>query len=150
MDSATLFKCINELIVALSKLLWPIVTVVIIFVFRFDIAKLLSRVRKGRLFGQELELDPQVSDFQKTVKEAEQEVPDISSDVEGYDKKTEKLDSDISEVLKASEINPEIGIIRLSSLLEKEIRVIASSLGDFNADKRTSAIRQIQVLIDRC
>lgn len=149
MDSATLFKSINELIVAFSKLLWPIVTIVIIFIFRSDIAKVLSRVRKGKLFGQELELDPQVSDFQKTVREAEQEVPDISSDTEEYDKKAEKLDSDISEVLKASEINPEIGILRLSSLLEKEIRVIASSLGDLNADKRISAIRLFQVLIDK-
>jgi hypothetical protein len=149
MDSATLFENINELIIALSKLLWPILTIVIVFLFRSDITKLLTRVRKGKLFGQEIELDPQVLNFQKKVLEAEQELPDISPDKEIYTQKAEKMDSDISEVLKASEINPEIGILRLSSLLEKEIRLIASSLGDLDGDKRISPIRQFQVLINR-
>jgi hypothetical protein len=149
LDSATLFKNINELIVAVSRLLWPIVTIIVVFLFRSDITALLTRVRKGKLFGQELELDPNVSDFQRTVKEAEQEVPEISSDKEDYDKKTEKLDSDIHEVLKASEINPEIGILRLSTLLEKDIRIIAASLGDIESDRKASAIRQFQVLLNR-
>lgn len=54
MDPATLFKSINELIIALSKLLWPVVILVVIVLFRSDITTLLNRVRKGRLFGQEL------------------------------------------------------------------------------------------------
>lgn len=149
MDSATLFKSINELIIALSKLLWPVVTLVLIILFRSDITTLLTRVRKGKLFGQELELDPHVSDFQRTVKEAEQEVPDLLTDSEDYNKKTEKLDSDINEILKASEINPEIGILRLSSVLEKDIRNIGASLGDIDSKSRTSTIRQFQVLLNK-
>lgn len=149
MDSATRFKNIIELIIAISRLLWPIVTLIVILLFRSDIKALLTRIRKGKLFGQELELDPNVSEFQRTVKEAEQEVPAISTDKEDYDKKTEKLDSDIDEVLKASEINPEIGILRLSTLLEKDIRIIAASLGDIDSDIKASAIRQFQVLLNR-
>ena len=60
MDSATLFKLINELIVALASLLWPIVTLIIVLVFRSDLAALLKRVRKGKILGQEMELDPMV------------------------------------------------------------------------------------------
>jgi len=147
MDSVALFKNINNLIIALSNLLWPIVILIIILLFRSDISKLLTRVKKGKFFGQELELN--VSEFQKTIKKAEQEVPELPINIENYNIKIKQLDSDISEILKASEINPEIGILRLSSILEKDIRITSASLGDLDTNKNTSAIKQFKLLLDR-
>jgi len=50
-DWVKVFKLINEFIVAIAQLLWPIVILVIVLIFRRDIAVLLRRVRKGKLFG---------------------------------------------------------------------------------------------------
>jgi len=129
MDSATLFKLIIELISAIAKLLWPIIALVIILIFQKDIAALLTRIRKGKLFGQEVELDPSVDKFRKIVEEAQSEIPESTVIEEKYEKESEGLDRDVKEILEAAKVNPELGIIRLSSILEREIRVLAGSLG---------------------
>ena len=74
MDPATQFKLINELIVAIAKLLWPLITIIIILLFRNDLSAILKRLRKGKLFGQEIELDPYVEEFKKTVEQAQEEM----------------------------------------------------------------------------
>ena len=84
MDAATLFKLIIELISAIAKLLWPIIALVIILIFRKDIAALLTRVRKGKLFGQEVELDPSMDEFRKRVGEAQSEIPKRKGDATLY------------------------------------------------------------------
>lgn len=134
-----MFQNTIELIAALSKLLWSVLPFIFIWIFRNEIAKLLTRVKKGKVFGQEFEFEPRVNDFQGTVKESELETPGKAIDVENFEEKDQTLDTDIKEVLRAAEINPEIGIMRLSSLFEKDIRIIANSLGDFSTDRKVSA-----------
>lgn len=144
-----MFQNTIELIVALSKLLWSVLPFIFIWIFRSEIAKLLTRVKKGKVFGQEFELEPLVNNFQGVVKEAELEIPDKVIDVEKIEERDQILDTDIKEVLKVSEINPEIGIMRLSSLFEKDIRIIANSLGDFSTDRKVSARKHLQLLVDK-
>src|SRR5207247_1607762 len=74
MAPETLFKLINECIVALAQLLWPIVTLVLLLVFRRDITALLTRLRKGKFLGQEVELDPAIERFRSSVAQAEKEL----------------------------------------------------------------------------
>jgi hypothetical protein len=149
MDSATQFKLINELITAIAHLLWPIVTLIIVVIFRGDIAALLRRVRKGKLFGQEMELDPAVTELRKAVEEAQEEIPASSVGKEQYEKETEQLDRDEREVLDAAKVNPELGVIKLSSILEREIRVLAGSLGQFGQRTRGPAIHLFRALVDK-
>lgn len=149
MESISTFANINNLIIAISKLLWPVISIIIILIFRKEISNLFFRIRKGKLLGQELELDPRVDLFQKTVKKSEQELPEITDDPKDINKEEEKMDSDINEILKASEINPEFGILRLSALIEKEIRIIAASLGDIDSRKQIPVLRQFEVLIQK-
>lgn len=91
MESATLFKLINELIVALASLLWPIVTLIIVLVFRNDLAALLKRVRKGKILVQEMELDPNVVEFQKAVTEAQEEIPESDIENEQFKKESDEI-----------------------------------------------------------
>lgn len=148
MDSATLFKLINELIVALASLLWPIVTLVIVLVFRSDLAALLKRVRKGKIFGQEMELDPNVAEFQKAVSEAQEEIPESDVEEAQYQKESDEIDESIKEVFRAANASPELGIIKLSTILEREIRILAGSLGQA-PQRRMPAIQLFRVLVEK-
>lgn len=149
MDSATQFKLINELVVAIAQILWPIVALIIALVFRRDIAALLRRVRKGKLFGQEMELDPVVTEFRKAVQEAQGEIPESSVGQEQFEKETKELDRDEREVLEAAKINSELGVIRLSSILEREVRVLAGSLGQLGQRSRSAATQLFRVLVEK-
>ena len=149
MDSATQFKLINELIVAIAKILWPLITIIVILLFRNELSAILKRLRKGKLFGQEMELDPYVEEFKKTVEEAQEEIPD--SEVEGaqYDKEIKETDKDIREVLDAAKKSPELGVIKLSSILEREIRTLAGSLGQTTSKHRLSSVNLFRRLVEK-
>ena len=149
MDSATQFKLIIELIVAIAKLLWPVVTLVLVLIFRRDIAALLRRVRKGKILGQEMELDPTVTEFGKVVKEAQEEIPDSSVTEEQYEKDIHQLDQDEREVLEAAKLNTELGVIKLSSILEREIRTLAGSLGQVKSRSHLPATHIFRTLVDK-
>lgn len=148
MDSATLFKLINELIIALASLLWPIVTLIIILVFRSDLSALLKRVRKGKILGQEMELDSNVIEFQNAVSEAQEEIPNSDVANEQFKKESDEIDESIKEVLKAANSNAELGIIKLSSVLEREIRVLAGSLGQ-SSQRRVAATHLFSILVEK-
>ena len=149
MDSATRFKLINELLVAISQLPWPVVVLVVALIFRRDIAALLHRVRKGKLFGQEMELDPAVQEFRVSVQEAQDEIPGSIVGEKQFEKETTELDQDEKEVLEAAKTNPELGVIKLSSILEREIRLLAGSLGQLGQRTRSAATQLFRVLVDK-
>lgn len=148
MDSATLFKLINEFIIALASLLWPIVTLIVVLVFRSDLAALLKRVRKGKILGQEMELDSNVIAFQNSVKEAQEEIPESDIANEKFKKESDETDESIKEVLDAASSNPELGIIKLSSVLEREIRALAGSLGQ-TPQRRMTATHLFHALVEK-
>jgi len=136
------------LIVALASLLWPIVSLIIVLVFRADLAALLKRVRKGKIFGQEMELDPSVEEFQKAVNEAQEEIPESDVGKEQFQKESDEIDESINAVFKAANTNPELGIIKLSSVLEREIRVLVGSIGQA-PQRRMSTIHVFRILVEK-
>lgn len=144
MEPEVLFKCINELIISLSKLAWPIFTFTFILIFRKNISSLLPRLKKGKLFGQEFELDS----FKEQVQKTESEVQKRLSDVEKY-KKIDTEESDDSQIiLKAATADPKLGIIQLATIIEKNIRLLAGSLGFIDV-KSTISVKQIfKILVE--
>src|SRR5438128_11183202 len=50
-------KAWAELLQAVAALLWPILAFVVLLVFRGQIQGLLNRLRRGKVLGQEIELD---------------------------------------------------------------------------------------------
>ena len=143
------FKLINDFIVAIAQLAWPIVTIVIALIFRVDISALLQRVRKGKLFGQEMELDPAVTEFSDAVQEAQNEIPDSTIGTEQFEQEAQQLDRDEREVLKAAEISPELGVIRLSSILERETRRLAATLGQLGQRGRWAPPALTRILAEK-
>lgn len=149
MDNATLFKLINEFIIALAHLMWPIVTLALILVFRKDLTALLSRVRKGKLFGQELELDPVIQEFQRSVREAQQEVPEPEALPQKLQQQVEELDRDTKEILDIAARDPELGIVKLATKLEREVRLLAASLGQLDSRRHVSLFQMFSMLVEK-
>jgi uncharacterized protein YutE (UPF0331/DUF86 family) len=141
-----IIKLFNEFIVAVSHFAWPIATLIIIFLFRKDISMLLRRIRKGKLFGQEMELDPEIKEFGDAVKLAQGEIQESPLVEEIFNNEVEEQNKNIKEIIDASKVNPQLGIIRLSTILEKSLRTIGASLGVISANQRISVIKMFQNL----
>jgi hypothetical protein len=136
------------MISSLASLLWPIVTLVFVLIFRKDITNILARLRKGKLLGQELELEPTVEKFRISVKEAEQELVPITPVVSDELQRTQ-TENDVSKILDDIGQYPSIALIKLSVLLEKEVRVLFGSLGHLQSKGQLSAPRAIRWLSEQ-
>ncbi|PZU99519.1 MAG: hypothetical protein DCF32_18605 [Leptolyngbya sp.] len=145
MTPEVLFKLIIELIVALSNWLWPLVALITLLVYRKPIAALLSRIKKGELFGQGLELEPAVDEFQQVVEQAGKEVDRLPS-TSLQTEESKQTNVDVNAILDDSKGSPELAIIRLSNLLENESKAILGSMGFLPRTLRISVYRAIQEL----
>lgn len=141
---------LTPLIASIAQLMWPIIVLVIVCLFRKEISGLLGRIREGEIFGQKFKADPDVDSFQASVQEAQEEIPSSVVEEKQFEQEMIILDREESEVLNAAKINPELGIIRLSSILEKELRTIAGTLGHLgNQKRRMTGLEIYQLLVDK-
>lgn len=141
---------LTPLIAAIAQLMWPIIVLVIVCLFRKDISELLRRIRKGTIFGQDVELDQPLDKFQETVKEAQEEIPPSFIEEKRFEQEIKTFEREEREVLEAARINPELGIIRLSSILERETRTLLGVLGYLSKEKRLmTGIELHQVLVEK-
>ena len=149
MDNATLFKLINDLIIALARLMWPIVTLALILVFRKDLTALFARVRKGKLLGHELELDPAIQEFQRSIREAQEEAPEPEVPPQRLQQQVQELDRDTKEILDVAALDLELGIVKLATKLEREVRLLAASLGQLDSRRHVSLFQMFSLLVEK-
>ena len=62
-------KDVTELLKAIAPLFWRIVFLAVVLIFRKNIQDIFSRIRRGKMFGQELELSEVVEEAKSTIKE---------------------------------------------------------------------------------
>ena len=140
---------LGNLLQAGAKVLWTVVTVVLVLVFRRDISDLLRRLQKGKLLGQEIELSQAASELRANVEKAQNQIP--SSDVapKQYREEIAELAKDEAEVLEAAKINAQIGVIRLASIIEREIRELTASTGNTKVRRYSSPLDMMSSLVDK-
>ena len=63
------------MIIAISHLLWPVAFIVCVFIFKNEISEILKRIKKGKILGQELELEREISEFKSATEIASQSIP---------------------------------------------------------------------------
>jgi hypothetical protein len=49
-----------DLLRAIAALLWPLLVLVVVFLFRREIRDILRKVKRGKILGQELEIETQL------------------------------------------------------------------------------------------
>lgn len=135
----TTFELMSDLITSLAQLLWPIVVFMLILFFRKELSGLLSRLKKGKILGQEVEFEQSVKSFSQSVEKAEKEVPVMIS----------ATDDSITKILDESAKDPKIGILHLASEIEKELRVLMASMGFLLQHSYQSALQAMTIFEQR-
>lgn len=130
---------ITSLITAISQLLWAILPFVIFFTLRKQIIKLLPRVKKAKIAGQEFELDEAIDKFQESVKKSSEEIPESQ----------EKGSSEEQSVLRAAASDPKVGMIILAREIEKEIRELYATMGMLNDRNYVNPRQALEVMIQK-
>jgi hypothetical protein len=138
-------RIIVELIKAAA---WPITVFVLVLIFRKEISAVISRLRKGKILGQEIELEKSVERLEENVRAAEDEVQGPIIEDTAHPSTTTMLDN-IDEILKNAATDPKIGIITLAMEIEKELRVLIGVFGLVQQMERFSVYKAIQLLDKR-
>lgn len=139
----------EDCIQLIQVIAWPAVAVFAIVMFKNDFKKVLSRLKKAKILGgNEFELDTEVTKLEKNVEQGRQEVSEMEFSMEENKKKSIQLDKDVDEILKAATTKPTLGIIELSSILEREVRTLAVNfLGDQHPNLNRPFLTLCKILI---
>lgn len=117
-----------ELIQAISALLWPILAFITVIMFRQDIRELLHRLKKGKLLGQELELDASLTSLQANSAIVVSELsPTSVADATKED--VLKQSRDTEKVLDVASRSPKAALMLLASEIEKQLRIFMAITG---------------------
>lgn len=144
-------KDVADLISATASLLWPIITFTVITWFRPELRVLMARIRKGKFLGQEIELNEMLDNTDEAVVEAEETAAENISVATGTaaatgaaegtssaaaqaapaDDRTEidAVQNEIEEVLREAARSPRIGLMLLSSKMDRAARDLALAIG---------------------
>jgi uncharacterized protein YutE (UPF0331/DUF86 family) len=138
-------KDVADLISATASLLWPIIAFTVITWFRPELRALLARIRKGKFLGQEFELNEMLNNTDEAVVEAEDTAAESISAATGtaegtssataqaapVDDRTDidAIQNEIEEVLREAARSPRIGLMLLSSKMDRAARDLALAIG---------------------
>lgn len=134
-------KELADLISAFAALMWPVAVLTLVGWFRPEIRAVLSRIRKGKLLGQEFELDElqaktEAAEVTETVAvtisgaglaTGAGSVSAVSGHVEAEGSTGfTTADTEIEEVLREASRSPRLGLMLLSAKMERAARELAS------------------------
>lgn len=144
-------KELSELLTAIASLLWPILSFIGLLLFKDQLRDLISRLKKGKLLGQEFELRESLIELKEqadVVKEAVLKLPKeeviLSTELDS----TPPIDNTEARILKEATKSPKIGLILLASELERELRRTLASLALLSND-RVNLREGVQLLTEK-
>jgi len=112
-----------DILQAIASLAWPAAALIIAYWFRFEIRALLARIRKGKGFGIEFELD-ELRDKTEAAEVKAQLSPEAGrqEDQTSHVQATVAEQAEIEEVLRESARSPRLGLMLLASKIERASR----------------------------
>lgn len=141
-------KDLAALLQAISTLLWPILTFVALLMFRKQIADIVSRLKRGKLFGQEIELDESLNKLRASTDLVQQEVAALPA-IETHEKTVEEVtaNQDVAQqIISEAAKSPKAALISLSSELEKLAREILATTGHLQGRRHVAMPQAISEL----
>jgi hypothetical protein len=126
-------KELADLISAFAALMWPVVALAIVGWFRPEIRAILSRIRKGKFLGQEIEL----AELEAKTVAAEVKAEDWGASSGALEPHREAsgtvgpdiAQNEIEEVLREASRSPRLGLMLLSAKIERAARDLAADTG---------------------
>jgi len=115
---------IASILQSLASLGWVAFAFVVLFVFRPDISQLSRRLRKGKFFGQEVELDQELERLEASrdaaVKEVSALPPEERRIVSAAE--DERVDAIVKSIVQQAAVDPKVALMSLGTELEREAR----------------------------
>jgi hypothetical protein len=124
---------IADLLRAIASLMWPLVAVVFILVFRTQITGLLQRVTKAKILGQEAEFSHDLDRLEQRAAEAEETTP---FPPETDSEQRASFDDEVGKILGEATTSPKLALMGLSAALERRVRQLSAATG-WAHDERT-------------
>lgn len=140
---------VAPIISSLASLLWVIFAFSALFMFRSEIISFANRFRKGRLFGQELELSEDLQKLESAAKAAAEEVS--GSEIKYSEKENNDsykyLSSQINLIIELAASSPKAALLQLRGELEKAIWNAVAIRGLAKGRSDIPASRALQELV---
>jgi hypothetical protein len=153
-QSEKTFNEIIQLITAIARLLWPVVIILIVAMFRRDIRTLASRLRKGKFLGQELELAEQTQQFEQHVAAAERAQAPIPMIDPAKDRQAQlselRISNDkVNRFLEEAARDKLLALVRIWIEIEQELRAIVAAYGFLQFVHGSDVTQYVRVLLEK-
>lgn len=136
-----------ELLKGIAAVLWPLVVVVAIIIFRKELQALLARLRKAKFLGGEVELDESLDRLEKTAEALEAETTPASQELESPS--AESPDNIDPKILEEAGRSPKVALMLLSAELDRAVREILASIGGEPRSRHLSLRKGLEELAQR-
>lgn len=138
---------IINLINALAKLAISVVILIIILIFRKEISDILKRLKRGKVLGQEIELEKQLDRLSENILESKKKMPELA-EAPIEKKAPEKAHYDeFSNILKKAEKDPKDALNTLGLLVEVELKNLVAIHGLLQYFERGFSFLQAAALL---
>lgn len=145
-------KNLADLISAIATLLWPLFAFVIVYIYKGEIRDLMRRIKRGKVLGQELELEKSLDKLAEEASAVAARVPELPAvsthkeftENDSIDQTvetsqvsrllTEKTQS-VQEILKLASVSPKLGLMQLSAEIDKVVRRHLAASGKLDRHK---------------
>lgn len=137
-----------KLLEAVASLLWPAFAFTIVIMFRQELGNLLRRIKSGKLFGQEIELDQSLKALSVRAESAAAETPSFVSNLPSarIAKDVAASDDAVRKVLDEVPKSPKGALLILGAELERALRELLWSSGWHQGVGKATITRSIEHL----
>lgn len=135
---------------SMSGFAWPL-TVVIVFTFKSQIVDLMKKISRIEAFGGQAEFKNDVKEFDKSVQEAATHVSTPVTDGAEVTKVSElnqSIESDFDQIIRLSAEDPQLGMMKLAALIEKDVRSLLAVQGLLKGSKNKVNLSEMFSILD--
>lgn len=124
-------KELGELLSAIASLLWPIFAFTVFIAYKEEFRTLLRRLRRGKLLGQEVELEESLVALEASAKQAIIEVAASPAEAtpEQAPDESSVQDDDIARIIQLAAQSPKAALLVLAADIERELRILLANTG---------------------
>lgn len=138
----------------IAAVVWPVVAIVIVLTFKSEIADLLRRLRRGRLLGQEIELDKSLDELERGAQQlASKPLPrvDASNPADAGPARgaSSTVEAQTQDILDLAAQSPKAALMQLSATIEREARRLLAATGHADEVPGPASLRAMVEVLER-
>lgn len=124
-----------------GAILWPIVAFFLAMLFKGEISSIIRRIKKGKFFGNEFELEDELNELAEATERAQKEIYIPAAVVEDEEKgfgRGEAPKQDYEQIMARASENPELGLIFIARKIELEMKRLLAVSGHLRGRRSLS------------